>query len=96
MSGPATQLSDYVTKTSVTLAVLSFIAGIVFDYVKKRSAGLEVHLARVGAAGALPTGIILVYGAFEPSVITQLSGLNVPIAAAGLALIYISVKTIFK
>ena len=89
-------LAKYVTKASVSLAILAFIAGILLDYRRKVGAALETHLARLSAAGAVPTALVLVYAAFEPSIIAHLAGLNVPIAAAGLALLYISVKTVFS
>lgn len=91
----ANTVAGYITKSSVCLAVLAFVGGIAIDLIRKKGATLEHHLARVGAAGAIPTAVVLIYGAFEPSIITQLSGLNVPIAAAGLVLLYTSVKTVF-
>jgi hypothetical protein len=86
------QIASYATICSVCLAVLAFFVGVALDIKNKTSSGLEVHLARAGAGGAIPTAVILIGCAFKPSMISQLSGLNVPIAAAGLALFYISLK----
>ena len=81
---------------SVSLAVLTFAIGAAIEAYRKKGSGLEDHLIKAMAAGAIPTAVVLVYGAFNPAIIAQLSGLNVAIAAAGLALLYISIKTILK
>jgi hypothetical protein len=36
------------------------------------------------------------YGAFDPSILCQIPGLNVPIAFGGMSLFYISVKAALK
>jgi hypothetical protein len=76
--------------------VISFAAAVALDMKNHTTSGLESHLAKAGAAGSIPTALLLIYGAVDPSIIGQLSGLNVWIAAAGLALLYISAKAILK
>ena len=89
-------VASYVVIASVSLAVVTFLVGVIVAFFRKTTEGLEDHLIKAMAAGAIPTALVLVYGAFNPAIIAQLSGLNVAIAAAGLALLYISVKTILK
>jgi len=89
-------VASYVVLASVSLVVVTFILGVVISLLRKTGSNLEDHLIKAMAAGAIPTALALIYGAFNPSIIAQLSGLNVAIAAAGLALLYISIKTIFK
>ena len=93
---PVTALSRYATFVSVGLAVITFMAAVAIDAKRKSAGELESHMKKAAAAGAIPTAFLLIYGAFDPSIISQLSGLNVPIAAAGLALLYISVRTVLK
>ncbi|HEY7334070.1 MAG TPA: hypothetical protein VH639_04240 [Bryobacteraceae bacterium] len=78
------------------LALIAFILGLLWDFKRKKTTGLEVHLARAAAAGTVPTSLLLIYCAFDPSVLPHLTGLNVPIAAAGMALLYISLRGVFK
>jgi hypothetical protein len=96
MSAPPTPIGHYATIASVCLVVLSFVTAVAVDLRQGTASGLESHLAKAGAAGSIPTALLLIYGAIDPSVINQLSGLNVWIAAAGLSLLYISAKAILK
>jgi hypothetical protein len=88
-------ISYYATLVSVGLAVVVFGVAVVVDLKYKLASGLESHMKKAAAAGTIPTALLLIWGAVDPSLISQLSGLNVPIAAAGLALLYISARTIF-
>jgi hypothetical protein len=96
VSAVTSSVASYVVLSSVSLVVVTFVLGVVISLFRKSNATLEDHLIKAMAAGAIPTAIVLIYGALDPSIIAQLSGLNVAIAAAGLALLYISVKTIVK
>jgi hypothetical protein len=89
-------LSRYATFVSVGFAVLAFVGAVAVDMKRKVTGELESHMRKAAAAGAIPTAFLLIYGAFDPAIIAQLSGLNVPIAAAGLALLYISARTVLK
>jgi hypothetical protein len=92
---PAT-IGHYATLTSVGLVVVAFIIAVALDFKQTPPKGLESHLAKAGAAGSIPTALLLIYGAVDPAVVSRLEGLNVWIAAAGLSLLYISAKAIFK
>jgi hypothetical protein len=85
-------LGQYATISSVSLALIAFVGGLIVDLKQNRSGSLENYLARAGAGGAIPTALVLICCAFKPSLISELSGLNVPIAAAGLSLLYVSIK----
>jgi hypothetical protein len=95
VSASALNLNFWVTVTSVSGAV---IAGVVETkrHWSKEHDNLTLVWAKIGAAGAIPTALVLVYAGFDPSVLTKLSGVNVPIAAAGLSLLYLSLKTLTK
>jgi hypothetical protein len=56
-------------------------------------AGTE--LLRAIAAGAVPSVVLIIAG-IRPSIIPELTSLNVPIAAAGVALLIVSVRTALK
>ena len=85
-------LPDYVTNASVALAILGAPAMILKARYKKVSHSLEDIFVGASAASAIPTGLVLLYGAFRPQIIPTLRGLNVQIAAAGLALLYVSLR----
>jgi hypothetical protein len=69
---------------------------MLLDYRRKTSTPLHEHLGRAAAAGAIPAALTLMYGAFDPSILCQIPGLNVPIAFGGMSLFYISVKAALK
>ena len=49
----------------------------------------------VGTAGSsLPSGVLLIYAAFDQSVIAKISDSNVYIAFAGIALLYVAALTV--
>jgi len=81
---------------SVAPAAIVFATSTIIDLRKKENVSLETHLARAGAAGALPTGLILLWGAVDAEIIPKFSGLNLPIAAAGLAMFWMCAKGCFK
>lgn len=88
-------LKFLVTLTSVGAAV---IAGVVEArrHWDKDGDNLALVWAKIGAAGAIPTALVLIYAGIDPTVLTALSGVNVPIAAAGLSLLYLSIRTLKK
>ena len=86
--GPMGALIPFLGTASVGLAVITFALATVYD----AKADLNAHLGRAAAAGAIPSGLVLIYGALEPSVLTQIQGLNVPIAFGGLSLLYVSIR----
>jgi hypothetical protein len=82
------ELASWISRASVLTAIVTALITVVR---RGRNLKLEDLLSRSFAAGALPTGMVLIYCGFDPSVMTALTGLNLHIPAAGLALIYISV-----
>jgi len=83
-----TALIPHIGIASVCLAALAFLLGAIIE----RGAQLQTHLQRAVAAGALPSGLVLVYGAIDPTVLVQVPGLNIPILCGGLSLLYMSLK----
>lgn len=89
---------DFITKelvsfSTVGLAIIVFIVSLIVSKLKNQKITLYDLLVRSLAASTLPTGIVLILCAFELELIDRLEGLNVHIAAAGLALIYIAFNT---
>jgi hypothetical protein len=82
----------YANNASVFLALLAFLAGLGVDYIYKTHTPLQDHLGRAVAAGAVPSAIILICAGFDPTILTKVAGLNVPIAFGGMALLYVSFK----
>ena len=89
-------MSPYVSAASVTMAIPAFLVAMCVDYWRKTNAPLHEHLGRSAAAGGIPSAVILMYGAFDPSILSQIPGLNVPIAFGGMSLFYISIKAALK
>lgn len=83
--------SDY---ASVCLALFAFAVGLVIDLWRKTGTPLHEHLGRAIAAGAVPSALVLICGAFDPSVLMKVAGLNVPIAFGGMSLLYVSFKAV--
>jgi len=89
-------MSLYVSAASVTMAIVVFLIEMCMDYRHKTNTPLHEQLGRAAAAAGIPAAIVLMYGAFNPAILTQVTGLNVPIAFGGLSLFYISLKAVFK
>src|SRR5947207_3021413 len=84
-------VSDLASWTSRASVFAALVAAVVL--VARARAGrlrLEDLLSRSLAAGALPTGLVLIYCGFDPTLMGSLTGLNLHIAAAGLSLLYLS------
>jgi len=61
-----------------------------------RKLPLEGIVAKLLAASALPTGILLLGCAFHTDWISKLSDLGIYLLAAGVALLYVSLKELWK
>ena len=78
------------------MAIIAFLIGMAIDYSRKTNTPLHEHLGRAAAAGGIPSAVVLLYGAFDPTILSNIPGLNVPIAFGGMSLFYISVKAAIK
>lgn len=87
-------LNALLTTCAVGMAVLVLICGVLLDFWRKKDSGLEAHLLRASAAGSIPTGVVLISAGLDPSILAELSGINVYITFAGFALVYVSIKAI--
>lgn len=87
-------LSIVVSYTSVVLAIWTFTHGILKDRRSKDVRSLLEHLGRAAAAGAIPSALTLLVGAFIPSILATIPGLNLPIALGGLSLLYVCLQTL--
>ena len=73
--------------------LLSFFILVIINFIKDRKNNLG-DLLVVGLAGSsVPTGLLLIYGAFDNSVIPKLSVAGVYIAFAGAALLIVFGQT---
>jgi hypothetical protein len=59
---------------------------------KKKTTQLQSHLARAIAGGAVPPALVIICGAFDPTILARVPGLEVPILLSGMALLYLSFK----
>jgi hypothetical protein len=59
----------------------------------KREDDVAIHVGRALAAAQLPSAAVLIYGGFDPSVLSHLSGLNIGLVVAGVVLGWVSIKT---
>jgi hypothetical protein len=76
------------------ITVACAICGAIIALIQKRS--LEGVVGKLLAASAVPTGIVLVGCAFDSSLITKLSDLGLYLLAAAVALLYVSLKELFR
>jgi hypothetical protein len=95
-------LVAYVPQASGACIIAALIIGLIVRIRSKtpatrtlvEEAGTE--LLRAIAAGAVPSAVVLIIAGIRPSIIPDLTALNVPIAAAGVALLIVSVRTALK
>ena len=87
---------ENVTNISVALGIIAFFSIITYNSYKGYPITLDDLLLRMLAASAMPTGFLLLVCAFDPLLISEFDGLNIHIAAAGLALLYISYEALFS
>ena len=85
-------LETIVTGASVVCGIGAFFALAILNAIEGRRHRLENLVVGAFVASAIPTGLILLACAFDPSLLQRMSGLNVHIAIAGLVLLYVSLK----
>lgn len=79
---------------SVTLVLISVIFLLVVHKFKGKHTSIEDFFISGFAAASFPTGITLIYCAYDPSKISMLSDVTMQIALVGAGVIFISYKTI--
>lgn len=89
-------LQAYLTGASVALFIFGFVLTFIARKTKKQSINLEILLPKAIAASSIPTGLLLLVCAFNPGLLQNLAGLNIYIAASGLALLYLSYEVLSK
>ena len=77
-------------QTTVVFAVLGVLLALI------RRLPLDGVVGKLLAASALPTGLLLLGCAFNTAWIAKLSDLGIYLLAAGVALLYVSVKELLR
>jgi len=85
---------EVTNELSVTLAIVTFFGLLIFGYFAKKEITLEQALTNALASAMMPTGFALIFCSFDIEKINQIEGLSLQISVAGLALLYISAKSI--
>ncbi|HEX2205423.1 MAG TPA: hypothetical protein VHG91_19085 [Longimicrobium sp.] len=90
----------YVQQWTAAFAVFVFVTLVVSHMARVRRVSvrdlpLDGLLSRVFAGSSIPTGVLLVICAFDDAVLAQANEIGLYVAAAGLTLIYLSLKEIF-
>ena len=87
-------LDVFIKYGSITCALLSAVVYLLYRlWIKKKFDYIDIFT--VGTAGSsLPSGGLLIYGAFDPTIIQKISDSNVYIAFAGIALLYVGLGTV--
>jgi len=88
LAGGFPALGNWTSQASVLFAVVAAIWIVIRS--RRRSIKLEDLLSGSLAAAMLPTGVVLICCGFDPSMLTSLTGSNIHITTAGLALLYLS------
>lgn len=89
-------LQDFVHIASAALAIITFLAALIVKKLGEQSAHLDDLIIRALSASMIPTGVLLIACAFDPSLLSSLTGLNIYIAVAGLTLLFVACKGIFS
>jgi len=86
---------DIVNKASAGLVLLAALVVAIHGKVKKKTATLEEVVTKSIAAGALPTAVVLMWGALDHTILSSFAqSLHIEFAAAGVALVYVSIKAL--
>lgn len=88
-------LFAYISHASVACVILTFLWVFITTRLNREVLSLEEIMIKSTAASAVPLGLALVACAFDNELLNHLSGYAIHIAMAGLALLYITYKTIF-
>lgn len=96
-----TSVTNNLNLAIVVFFVLWFLTSLVLDHRRRRSDGsgqsaLDSHLERALAASQLPTALMLLWAAFDQSILAHLSGFNIGFAVAAVVLGWVSIKTMLK
>lgn len=87
-------LDQVVSLGPICLALLTVIIFVINKLHKKNKIEF-IDLFVVGTAGSsVPSGGLLIYAAFDNSVVAKISDSNVYIAFAGIALLYVAITTV--
>ncbi len=83
-----------------TLTIVSAILGAIYCLIKHRTHPggriLESMIQKTLTASTIPTGFFLCICAFNPSLLEHVKDLGIYLAAAGLALLFVSFREIFN
>lgn len=88
-------LNMAINHATVIFGIIGFVYTAIKLYKNKYEIKLEILLVGSFTGSTIPTGCILIWSAFNPSIIQELEGVNIHIAAAGLALLYIAYRWLF-
>jgi hypothetical protein len=91
---PPSHVWDYLKQLSVACAILVFIATLLRSRLRGNPHSLDKLISKLLAGSAIPTGVFLIICAFKTDLMAKLTDLSLYLAAAGLALLYVSVKEI--
>jgi len=81
---------------TVATALVFTIVALCLKPANGQEKNLEFILTRALAGSAIPTGLALLFCAFEPSLLPRLEGANLNVAVAGITLLFISIKAAFS
>jgi hypothetical protein len=87
---------DNLSKISVSFAMITAICLIFYGLLTRnmKKIGLEDIINQAFTASSIPTGLVLIQTAFVPTNLQKLDDVNIHIATAGIALLYISIKSL--
>jgi hypothetical protein len=85
---------DHVNEISVSFLLIISVFHIIRSFLKDETMTLDKLLTPAMAAATIPTGIALIICAFSPSNVSKLESINVHLAIAGIALIFLAIHTI--
>lgn len=81
---------------SVSCSLLGCVGYVLRSYLRKRPVNLVRVLMVMLSASLIPTGVWLLLCAFDPTLLSEVSGLNLYLAVAGVALIFIAIRGIIS
>jgi hypothetical protein len=85
-----------VQETTVACALIGASVAFIQQRNQPNDQHLEKVMAKLLAASSIPTGLLILASAFHTEWLSKLSDLGIYLAAAGVALLYVSVKELIK
>ncbi|MDA8223069.1 MAG: hypothetical protein M0Z35_15525 [Desulfitobacterium hafniense] len=82
----------YFNEVTVAFGIIGFAVGFIHDRLKRRESTLEDLWTKLAVAATVPTGLVLLAGAFYPMLLLKLPDIHLQAAALGLGTLFMAYR----